>query len=226
MYESKFLQTRFHFSVGTAGVILSVGLAASAIFNPIAGLWMDKAGRLPLFMMGSLVFMNAGVAGNTLIPSCDRCFLPIIPLIAMSFASSMVGIANSSGIMRIIDRKSLATSFALSSVVYSIVHSLIPRLDGLIAEATYDEYGYQWVFTVNVGLGIIAFVLAAILNIADWRGAQKLQHVMSSSRRASTDIAPVLEESNDVSAPENALGTSEDPSVIVTIQRPLLNKSN
>ena len=222
VYESKLLQTKFNYSLTAAGVSLSIGLVSSAIFNPLLGFWMDKAGRLPLFMIGGLLFTNLGVAANILLPSCDGCFLPVIPLVAMSIASGTVGIVIASMVMRLVDPKFLGAAFALSSMTFSISNITIPWLDGYIAGKTYDEYGYQWVFTVNVCFGTIALILTVILQIADWRGQQKLQHAMSGARRTFSVITPVFEElSSNLLIPEQSSEMTEDNSVIVALEKPL-----
>lgn len=206
VYESKFLQKRFNFEVTTAGYLLAVSRVLTMIISSLSGFWMDKVGRLPFFMMGSVLCTIIGTIGNIITPRCDRCFLPILPLVIMSFASGVLGIATNSAMMRVVDPKMIGTTFAISGTTYSVAHIIIPWLNGLIAEATYAEWGYQWVFAVNTLLGGVAMIFLIWLHVADLIGQKKLQFVLG-NRRASDITAPIIEELPS-EAPESS--TSED----------------
>ena len=214
-YESKFLQTQFHFSVGTAGVLLSIGVVASGVTTPIGGILMDKIGRLPFFLMASVSMAAIGLFLNAIIPGCDQCFLPIVPLIIMSLGSGWVGIVGISTTMRLVQAKNMGVAVAIFFMMNSLAGLIIPTLTGEIAQRTYQEWGYKWVFIVDAGLLCIGLLVGVLVQIVDWRGARQLQYVMRPRQNSKVET-PLLDPQREVTGGEET-SSPDTTTVIATI---------
>ena len=192
-YESKFLQTKFNYSVDRAGVLLSYGVVASGVVSSIGGFLMDKFGRLPFFMLAAFILTELGIFGNIIIPQCDQCVTPIIPLLLLNMGQGIVFIVGISSIMRIVKAKFMGVSMAIFSTTISIFQLIVSWVCGDIAQKTYDESGYKWVFVTDVSFVALAVLLAVVLQIVDWRGTKQLQYVMSSQDDSKSSVVALLD---------------------------------
>lgn len=223
-YESKYLQTNFHFKVGEAGEILSVGLVASGTIAPIAAVYMDRHGRIPFFFMGAFVAGLLGIVGNILVSPCDRCLLPVIPLLVMSLGSGVQQLSSITSIMRISEKKNVGISLAMYQTTMSVFQLIIPWIVGTIAQNTVNEYGYHWVFVFNACIVTVAICLVMILQIIDYRGPQNLQFKIKSRHVsfAVEEASPLTDQPESTTSIEESLLRSDSERLSTVVNRQLL----
>lgn len=177
MYESKFLQTKFKYTAGQAGFMLAGGLALTATIAPIAGVLVDKFGYLPQILIFSALMNMSGIGGNAIIPGCDRCFLPAVPLALMCAGSGIKEVVMMSAKMRLLEEKKMGFGLALFSTVQSLYLLIYPGVVGKIAQDTFKDVGYYYVFLLNLAMATISLLLMVWLLCNDYRTGRKLQRV-------------------------------------------------
>lgn len=187
MYESKFLQTSFNFTPGQAGFILAGGLVVTATVAPFAGCFVDKFGYLPQMLILSAFLNIGGIAGNALAPKCDRCFLPAVPLALMCAGSGVKEVVIMSAKMRLIKEKNFGFALSIFTTISSLMLLIYPGVTGQIAQSTFKESGYVYVFLANVGMAVCSLLLMIWLLFNDTKTGKRLQRIMES--RTSTLVA-------------------------------------
>lgn len=205
MYESKFLQTRFGFRVSQAGYILCVGLIFSGISGPLTGFLMDAYGSRTMFLIGSIGIATLGVFGNAALPSCDQCFLPIIPLICMSLGNGMKHVIVLNSIMMLIKVKNIGIAVAIFSTTSSCTSLVFSWVNGYIAHKTIKQHGYFWVYICNTLLGCIAMMLALIAHMADSKSGRNLQRIARPEDEVLKPLPPLATQYTPINESEDEL---------------------
>ena len=175
LYVSKFLQESYHFSIGQAGFFLAFSQVLTGIATPLAGFLTDKLGKLPIFLIISISLIQIGVFVNIIIPPCDRCYYPAIPIICMSLGLGPLFISGYSCLVRLIEEKQLGIATALIPVVISAQMIFFALISGQIASRTYDTSGYRYVFTFAFIIGLGGIFFAIWTQIYDIKGSKRLQ---------------------------------------------------
>ena len=184
-FESKFLMISFYFNIEQAGLILASGLVGSGVFGPLAGILLDRTGKLSKGMMIATFTILVGILLNAILPECERCLTPTVPYMLMVLGSAVRGIVVISSAMRLVPPKNVGFAMSLLSTTMAIMNVGWPPVAGAIAQVTIDEYKYYWVFLANAVLGVIGFALAITAHILDLFGSRKLQNIMPGSKHAS-----------------------------------------
>ena len=184
-FESKFLMITFQFPVEQAGFILASGLVGSGVFGPLAGILLDRTGKLSKGFMISTFTVMAGITLNAMLPECERCLTPTIPFIMMVLGSAVRGIVVISSVMRLVPPKNVGFAMSLLSTMTAIVNVSWPPVAGAISQATIDQYKYYWVFVANASLAAVGFSLAIITHLMDIFSLKRLQKVLPGSKNAS-----------------------------------------
>ncbi len=126
----------------------------------VSGSIADLIGRRLIFVIGLVVFSSAsllcGLALNPLMLTSSRALQGIGG--AMMFATSLALIANA---FRGPER---ATAFGVIGAVIGAAVAVGPLLGGVLT----DSLGWEWIFLVNVPIGVIAVVFT-LRNVAESR---------------------------------------------------------
>ncbi len=126
----------------------------------VSGSVADLIGRRLVFVIGLVVFSTAsllcGLAVNPLMLTSSRLLQGIGG--AMMFATSLALIANA---FRGPER---ATAFGIIGAVIGAAVAVGPLLGGVLT----DSFGWEWIFLVNVPIGIVA-VAFTLRNVAESR---------------------------------------------------------
>ncbi len=126
----------------------------------VAGSVADLIGRRLVFVIGLVVFSTAsllcGLAANPLMLTSSRALQGIGG--AMMFATSLALVANA---FRGPER---ATAFGILGAVIGAAVAVGPLLGGVLT----DSFGWEWIFLVNVPIGIVA-VAFTLRNVAESR---------------------------------------------------------
>ncbi len=137
-----------------SGYALAFGLAlipAGRVGDRIGHKWVFFTG-LAFFTMASLA---CGLATNDL--------QLIIARVAQGFAGGIFVPAVTATIQLMFPLRSRGKAFAIMGAVIGVSTAIGPILGGLIIEAFGDENGWRLVFWVNLPIGVIALIAAAIL---------------------------------------------------------------
>lgn len=176
LYLGKHLQTAYQFTLGEAGTFLAVSQVLTGFATPIAGFLTDRVGKLPIFLIMSIGLLQSGVFFSITAPRCHRCFWPAIPIALLSLGLGPLFVAGYSSLLRLVDEKELGLATALIPVIISAEMIIFAVLSGQIANATFDNYGYTWVFLMALIIGSVGLVIGIIAQFYDWRGEKKLQY--------------------------------------------------
>jgi len=148
-----------------SGYALSFGLVlipAGRLGDRIGHKWVFFSG-LALFTLASLA---CGLAQNDL--------QLIIARVVQGFAGGIFLPAVTAFIQLLFPAQARGTAFAIMGAVIGVSTALGPIIGGLIIEAFGEESGWRLVFGVNLPIGIVALIAAAILlpNGADVKAAK------------------------------------------------------
>ncbi|WP_354002838.1 MFS transporter [Microbacterium elymi] len=124
----------------------------------IAGRAGDIYGRGPLFMIGVAIFTAtsiwSGLAADPLSLNLSRAL--------MGIGSGLVSPQAVGMIQQYFRGAERGRAFGIFGSVVGVSVSIGPLLGGLLIQAGGPDAGWRWIFFVNVPIGIIALVLAAI----------------------------------------------------------------
>lgn len=197
LYLGKHLQTSYDFTIGEAGSFLAVSQVLTGAATPIAGFLTDRVGKLPIFLMISIGLIQSGVFFSITASKCERCLWPALPIALLSLGLGPLFVSGYGSLLRLIEEKELGIATALIPVIISAEMIVFAILSGRIADATFDEYGYTWVFTMALIIGMVRLLFGLLVQIYDYKGSQKLQH------RNNEDTTALLNRSNERSDSEN-----------------------
>ncbi|PPL19156.1 DHA2 family efflux MFS transporter permease subunit [Microterricola pindariensis] len=137
-----------------SGYALAFGLAlipAGRVGDRIGHKWVFFTG-LALFTVASLA---CGLATNDL--------QLVVARVVQGFAGGIFVPAVTATIQLLFPLKSRGKAFAIMGAVIGVSTAIGPILGGLIIEAFGDENGWRLVFWVNLPIGVIALIAAAVL---------------------------------------------------------------
>lgn len=175
MYQSKFLQVDFSFSTSQASIFLAASQAITAFTTPFAGILMDKYGKLTLFTIYGNILIQLGTLLNIIIPRCDTCLWPVLPVLCQSVGVGMLFLSFYSSLIRIIDQKQLGLALSILPVLMSLHFIFFPGLAGYIAKITIDDHGYSMVFLLSLFVGVSGLLVAIRMHVLDRNREMKLQ---------------------------------------------------
>ena len=192
----RYLQTQFNFLVGEAGIILAVAMVVSGVGCILAGIILDKYGRLPTAAVLGAALVTIGNAINIVLPQCDKCLVGGLPLTIMSLGSVITLILPFLITVRLIKGPSLGVALAFPMFLIASTMMVFPAMEGAISDHTFAESGYFWVFLLNTGIGVIAVLLGVAIFVIDSQGSKKLQSGISNTMRESLAIVTSVNDSD------------------------------
>lgn len=192
----RYLQTQFNFLVGEAGIILAVAMVVSGVGCILAGIILDKYGRLPTAAVLGAALVTIGNAINIVLPQCDKCLVGGLPLTIMSLGSVITLILPFLITVRLIKGPSLGVALAFPMFLIASTMMVFPAMEGAISDHTFAESGYFWVFLLNTGIGVIAVLLGVAIFVIDSQGSKKLQSGVANTMRDSLAIVTSVNDSD------------------------------
>ncbi len=173
----------FSLTVSTAGWIATAYILANAIFVPVWGKLGDTIGRKKVYITGFLVFIFGSVLAGLSWNFSSLIVFRIIQAIACSadYPTAMA-------ILVITFPKGKARAQALG--IWSSAFAAATVFGPLIGGPLIDNFGWRWVFYINLPVGIVGLIMALIfihesrsekktINF-DWQGAMILGVSLSS----------------------------------------------
>jgi len=174
------LVQKFGYTATGAGFVASALIGGTMVFTPIFGWVVDKLGkRATLMLYGSLLLIPCHLLiGFTSIP-------PIIPMVAVGVALSLVPAALWAAIPLMVPERRLGTAFGVVGYVQNVGLMLFPWLAGLISDAhtvttpvngtAVSVVDYRFTLLMFAGLGIVGFVFALLLKASDAKKGRPLE---------------------------------------------------
>lgn len=139
-------------------IISGYALAFGLVLIP-AGRLGDRIGHKWVFFTGLALFTAASVACGL----AQNDLQLIIARVVQGFAGGIFVPAVTAFIQLLFPAQSRGKAFAIMGAVIGVSTALGPIIGGLIIEAFGEESGWRLVFGVNLPIGIVALIAAAIL---------------------------------------------------------------
>lgn len=194
-YNSAYLQKRFGFDNDIAGLFGQFQILAIVILSPILGYLMDRIGRIGEQMTFAAIIAILSCMLMGLLPNCDQCYTPLIPIILQGVFGGITGLGIMVGLTRLLDTNMLAIAFGVACWVMEIIQVFFPYLDGAIIDGTAGtQQGYFWVFIINGFINILAVIAGFAAIILDRLQGKKLASPLKPETKE--DIDRVIQEHN------------------------------
>jgi EmrB/QacA subfamily drug resistance transporter len=139
-------------------IISGYALAFGLVLIP-AGRLGDRIGHKWVFFTGLALFTAASVACGL----AQNDLQLIVARVVQGFAGGIFVPAVTAFIQLLFPAQSRGRAFAIMGAVIGVSTALGPIIGGLIIEAFGEESGWRLVFGVNLPIGIVALIAAAIL---------------------------------------------------------------
>lgn len=176
IYQSKFLQTEYHYTVGEAGYFLAFSQVMTAIATPLAGIIADKTQKATLSMIVSIGLIQVSTLLNISIPRCEKCLWPAVPIVVTSCAVGPLMMMAYSSVMKLMDEKVMGMVTSMVPILIGGQMVIFATVAGYIANATVDVYGYKYVFILSLVIGLCGLALSVYLHYFDLNNGKRLQH--------------------------------------------------
>lgn len=145
---------RDEFGASPEWVSLAYLLTLAALVAPI-GKWSDRRGRKLVYLYGFVVFTGASAA-CALAPNLETL---IGFRVAQALGAAMLQANSVALVVAAVPRERMRTALGVQATAQALGLALGPTVGGLLVEA----FGWQWVFAVNVPIGVAALVAGHFL---------------------------------------------------------------
>ena len=153
---SDMLQTKYHFDKITAGLLFGVPYIISAIASPFLGFLVDKIGKRAFMMCVASSILTMAFLISLMMPECDKCYMPVYPLVITGFGYSVYAACIWSTIPYVVAPSTVGTAFGITTAIQNIGLVMAPTLVGTIKDKTkMIDHGFFWVQIFFIGLNII-----------------------------------------------------------------------
>jgi MFS family permease len=173
-YAPDLFLNKFDFSLEKSGQIASLLSLGTMFFTPLFGFLVDKKGRsATLMIFGSLllVFIHLSFAFTMI--------SPIVLMIILGIAFSLVPAAMWPSVAKIIDEKRIGTAYGTMFSIQNLGLWAFPLLIGIVLDRSNPgvtaqlvseglaAYDYTWALVMLAGLGLFGLTFAVLLKRED-----------------------------------------------------------
>ncbi|WP_231036307.1 MFS transporter [Pectinatus sottacetonis] len=149
----------FNMSMATVSLLISAYLITSAIFIPLSAWMVSQFGKKKIWLAAVFIFTLSSLA-NAVAP--NFCFLLLTRIIQGISSSLMLPTA------RLIVLEKAPTARLLEMVSYLIWPALIaPVIAPLVGGFIITYWSWQWIFLINIPIGLVIILLGIVLIDAD-----------------------------------------------------------
>lgn len=160
-----YLKVRYKFSEYIADSLAQFQGIGTALVSPVLGWLIDKYGKIGEQLILATVLGTVACVLQAVLPDCNQCVLPIIPILIQGVFQVASNLAIQVGIARLVDNKMLGMAMGIAIWMMETVQALIPIMNSKIIYSTKSyKGGYYWVFLVDA-LGIAIGMLFALLAV-------------------------------------------------------------
>lgn len=181
-FATDILQNKFGLSTHLAGALPSTVILATIVGTPLGGLFIDRFGRRATMMVaGSFLLMAVHLTlGLTMIT-------PIVPLIVLGLAFSLVPAAMWPSIPFLVRHRQLGTAYGVMGMLQNVGLWGVPVVIGKLTEWTNPGVDARrvgqgeatWDYTAALmflaALGAVAFLLSLRLRLSKGDAARRLE---------------------------------------------------
>jgi nitrate/nitrite transporter NarK len=167
-----YIVTSYGFSKSDAGDILSVYYAISTLGTPVIGYLIDKFGKRTQLIIGSLVLLMAAYVILIIYPTCDQCYVVMLPICLMGVFIAIYAAVYWASVPITCDARVLGTAFGLTYSFQNLSETISPLVVGKL-----QDYGYNYVAMYLLGVAVIAVFTAFMAKIYDSKGEKCLEKV-------------------------------------------------
>lgn len=181
-FSADFFLNKFSLSEQQSGRIASYLSLGTLFFTPFFGFLVDRIGRsatLMIFGSSLLVLIHLTFAFTTI--------NPIIPMVFLGIAFSLVPAAMWPSVAKIVEEKRLGSAFGAMYSIQNLGLWAFPLLIGIVLDRTNPgitpeiiatgnyAYDYTWSLVMLAGLGILGLIFAILLKREDKRSCFGLE---------------------------------------------------
>lgn len=189
-FSPDFFLNKFGVNQETSGFIASILSIGTALFTPIAGLFVDKRGRSATIMIiGSLiiVFVHLSFAFTMITPYL------LMPLLGIAF--SLVPAAMWPSVAKIVHENRIGTAYGTMFAIQNLGLWAFPLLIGYVLDKTNPgitpekvaegaaSYNYTWAILMLAFLGVLGVIFALLLRKEDKVSGYGLELPSNASRK-------------------------------------------
>lgn len=168
-FASNYYQLRFGYSTQEAGLIISISYAISAILCPMSGKIIDKIGRRALALIVAACLVTLTFVLFMITPDSNRSLHPIFYTIILGIGDSINSSIIWSCIPYLVEHKTIATAFGMSSSVQNLGLSIGPMVVGVIYENSTKDHGYFWPTFFLAIMGFCGILTTIIIYFYDFK---------------------------------------------------------
>ena len=173
-FSPDFLLNKFGVTQEVSGRIASLLSVGTIFFTPLIGLFVDKKGRsASLMIIGSLMLVMIHLAFAL------TTFSPIILMILLGVAFSLVPAAMWPSVAKIVDEKRIGSAYGTMFAIQNLGLWAFPLLIGIVLDKTNPgitpeavaegaaSYNYTYAILMLAMLGVLGLVFAILLKHDD-----------------------------------------------------------
>lgn len=174
-FNSEALQQRFNFDEKLAGLFGQFLFISSILFGPLIGILIDKVGRLAEIMTFSVILAILSCISFAILPDCDQCYTPLLPILLQGFAGTFSAVGMMTGIAKLLDSNMVGSTFGFVMWFYGVLSYGFPIFDGKIIDSTEDiKHGYFWVYLINAVILLLGVIGGIAAVVVDYKTGKKL----------------------------------------------------
>jgi len=173
--SNQFMQDRFGYTSESAGDVMTVFYACSAVITPLVGYTVDRVGKRGKFIIFSGMLLVGGHFFFAYSPDCDNCYYPIVGLMILGVSLAIYSATFWGAVLLVVKKNVVGTAIGIIFCFQNAALAAVPEFDGYIQENTMsNEHGY---FYVSIFLALLSFdglICGIIIELWDRWGTRKL----------------------------------------------------
>lgn len=161
-YAPDFFLNKFGVSIEVSGEIASWLPAATAIFTPFFGFFIDRIGKsITVMIYGSIILFLVHISFAL------TTFSPYVLMVFLGIAFSLVPAAMWPTMVNMVKEKQIGTAYGLMYSIQNLGLFVFPLLAGIILDATNKgnsgALDYTYTILMFAGLGLVGLLFAFLL---------------------------------------------------------------
>jgi len=173
------LERIYNFSTQQAGDVASTYTIASVITTIIISYLINRTKKRTYAVFFAAISINMVFLTLNLLPSCDQCYISLVPLCFVGFFAGSYLVLSSNIIPCLIDKKLIGLALGVNSFVINILSVASPYVFGIIMDNTKvdGQYDYQWAFIAMQATSAVGLLMAVVLYFLDIKMGKPLDAI-------------------------------------------------
>ena len=161
------LQERFGYDLQTAGSVMSITFAITALTSPVFGLLVDRVGKRTVFNVVSCVLITSFHVAFMIIPDSKNSMLPTFAFLLFGAGYSMNLATSWPCVPLVVDEELIGSAYGMVFANGNLNLVIFPIIIGYIHESTVRQGGYFWISFFLAGLGTVGIFTGLWLHVND-----------------------------------------------------------